>query len=50
MPFKLSTSQTPTRAAEMGAKVDYNWVIGGFAPVCKIGYGLSYVIMGEDLS
>lgn len=49
MPFKLSTSQTPTRAAEMGAKVDYNWVIGGFAPVCKTGYGLSYVIMGEDL-
>ena len=49
MPFKLSTSQTPTRTIELNADMDLKWVLGGFAPVCPDGYGVSYVQMGEDM-
>jgi len=51
-PWKLSTSQT---AIQQTKKVDYNknpglkTAGGGFGPVADDGYGVSYIISGEDI-
>ncbi|XP_013419196.1 carnitine O-palmitoyltransferase 1, liver isoform-like [Lingula anatina] len=48
IPEQLSTSQTPT-------KITHQWSLetcsrgGGFGPVSPEGYGVSYIIVGEDL-
>lgn len=49
--FKLSTSQTPTIIYNLmkGKGVIFEDGIGGFGPQCDDGYGISYVIYGEDL-
>jgi len=50
-PWKLSTSQTATQQTK---KTDYNkypeqkTAGGGFGPVADDGYGVSYIIAGED--
>ncbi|XP_063053302.1 carnitine O-palmitoyltransferase 1, liver isoform-like isoform X1 [Engraulis encrasicolus] len=51
-PWRLSTSQTPQQQLNM---VDlhkhpkYVGLGGGFGPVADDGYGVSYIIVGEDL-
>ncbi|XP_003388199.1 PREDICTED: carnitine O-palmitoyltransferase 1, liver isoform-like [Amphimedon queenslandica] len=51
-PWKLSTSQTPTQQT---GRMDYNnkpdliSCGGGFGPVTKDGYGVSYIIPGDYL-
>uniref|UniRef100_A0A8C5A586 Carnitine O-palmitoyltransferase 1, muscle isoform n=1 Tax=Gadus morhua TaxID=8049 RepID=A0A8C5A586_GADMO len=51
-PWKLSTSQTPQQQLNL---VDINkfpryvGAGGGFGPVADDGYGVSYIIVGEDL-
>ncbi|XP_020629313.1 carnitine O-palmitoyltransferase 1, liver isoform-like isoform X2 [Orbicella faveolata] len=51
-PWKLSTSQTATQQTK---KTDYNkypeqkTAGGGFGPVADDGYGVSYIIAGEDI-
>ena len=49
MPYKLSTSQTPTRVFDYGADYNYKTTCGGFGPACHDGYGISYVVYGDDL-
>ena len=46
----LSTSQTPTRSWEYGTQVDFDFASGGFGPGCKEGYGISYIIYGDEKS
>ncbi|CAD5120618.1 DgyrCDS9175 [Dimorphilus gyrociliatus] len=50
--FKLSTSQTPTIIYSLmkGKGSIFEDGIGGFGPQCDDGYGISYVIYGENLS
>ena len=50
MPFRLSTSQTPTKAWEYGADLDYWNCAGGFGPSCHDGYGVGYFILGDEIS
>ena len=51
MPFKLSTSQTPTKLWEYGAgHLDYWNLVGGFGPGSQDGYGVSYIVLGDDIS
>lgn len=51
-PWRLSTSQTPTQFTQL---IDYNTFPekvspgGGFGPVTKDGYGVSYIIPGDNL-
>ena len=51
-PWKLSTSQTPTQQT---GRIDYNnnpdriSPGGGFGPVTKDGYGVSYIIPGDNI-
>eukprot|EP00731_Ephydatia_muelleri_P029750 Em0021g273a len=51
-PWRLSTSQTPTQFTQL---IDYNKFPekaspgGGFGPVTKDGYGVSYIIPGDHL-
>ncbi|CAH1792601.1 unnamed protein product [Owenia fusiformis] len=47
MPDKLSTSQTPTKITD-GWSLEACAIGGGFAPTCGEGYGVSYMIVGED--
>ncbi|CAG7821013.1 unnamed protein product [Allacma fusca] len=44
-PWRLSTSQTPTRQTNL--KPTGCWG-GGFGPVAADGYGVSYIVAGED--
>ncbi|KAL5517212.1 hypothetical protein EMCRGX_G002713 [Ephydatia muelleri] len=46
--FKLSTSQTPTHITKRKFKVPNVCPGGGFGTVDKEGYGVSYIIIGED--
>eukprot|EP00731_Ephydatia_muelleri_P002535 Em0001g2535a len=46
--FKLSTSQTPTQLTKRKFKVPNICPGGGFGTVDKEGYGVSYIVMGED--
>lgn len=50
-PWKLSTSQTATQQTKKGDYVKYPGMKtagGGFGPVADDGYGVSYIIAGED--
>ena len=49
-PWRLSTSQTPIRG-EYNAKTNDPSLLcagGGFGPVADDGYGVSYIINGEN--
>ncbi|XP_032093372.1 carnitine O-palmitoyltransferase 1, brain isoform [Thamnophis elegans] len=51
-PWRLSTSQTPIQQIELfdlQNNPDYISCGGGFGPVDDNGYGVSYIIVGEDL-
>lgn len=51
-PWRLSTSQTPHgQTNRMDLKKHPNCISagGGFGPVADDGYGVSYIIAGEDL-
>ncbi|XP_036408248.1 carnitine O-palmitoyltransferase 1, liver isoform-like [Megalops cyprinoides] len=51
-PWRLSTSQTPVQQMELFDLVNHPEYIscgGGFGPVADDGYGVSYIIVGEDL-
>ncbi|XP_015665701.1 carnitine O-palmitoyltransferase 1, brain isoform [Protobothrops mucrosquamatus] len=51
-PWRLSTSQTPIQQMELfdlQNNPDYVSCGGGFGPVDDNGYGVSYIIVGEDL-
>ncbi|MFT7798131.1 carnitine O-palmitoyltransferase 1, liver isoform-like isoform X1 [Arapaima gigas] len=51
-PWRLSTSQTPVQQLELFDLVnhpDYISLGGGFGPVADDGYGVSYIIAGENM-
>ncbi|XP_062993403.1 palmitoyl thioesterase CPT1C isoform X2 [Elgaria multicarinata webbii] len=51
-PWRLSTSQTPVQQMELfdlENHPDYISCGGGFGPVDDDGYGVSYIIVGDDL-
>uniref|UniRef100_A0A8C6V2W3 carnitine O-palmitoyltransferase n=1 Tax=Neogobius melanostomus TaxID=47308 RepID=A0A8C6V2W3_9GOBI len=51
-PWRLSTSQTPIQQIELfdiKNHPDYISLGGGFGPVADDGYGVSYIIVGEDM-
>uniref|UniRef100_A0A8C7PPV7 carnitine O-palmitoyltransferase n=1 Tax=Oncorhynchus mykiss TaxID=8022 RepID=A0A8C7PPV7_ONCMY len=51
-PWRLSTSQTPMQQVELFDLVKHPHYVtsgGGFGPVADDGYGVSYIIVGEDL-
>ncbi|CAJ1076000.1 carnitine O-palmitoyltransferase 1%2C liver isoform-like [Xyrichtys novacula] len=51
-PWRLSTSQTPVQQMELFDLKNYPEYIslgGGFGPVADDGYGVSYIIVGEDM-
>lgn len=51
-PWRLSTSQTPhgqTSKLDLTAHPDCISAGGGFGPVADDGYGVSYIIAGENL-
>ncbi|KAF5886142.1 carnitine O-palmitoyltransferase 1, liver isoform-like, partial [Clarias magur] len=51
-PWRLSTSQTPVQQLELFDLINHPEFIslgGGFGPVADDGYGVSYVIVGEDM-
>ncbi|CAF92689.1 unnamed protein product, partial [Tetraodon nigroviridis] len=51
-PWRLSTSQTPIQQIELfdlKNHPDFVSLGGGFGPVADDGYGVSYIIMGEDM-
>uniref|UniRef100_A0AAX7SSN7 carnitine O-palmitoyltransferase n=1 Tax=Astatotilapia calliptera TaxID=8154 RepID=A0AAX7SSN7_ASTCA len=50
-PWKLSTSQTPLQQVELFDLVRHPEYVssgGGFGPVADDGYGISYIILGEN--
>uniref|UniRef100_A0A8C1J4R2 carnitine O-palmitoyltransferase n=1 Tax=Cyprinus carpio TaxID=7962 RepID=A0A8C1J4R2_CYPCA len=50
--WRLSTSQTPLQQVELFDFVnhpDYTTCGGGFGPVADDGYGVSYIIIGENM-
>lgn len=51
-PWRLSTSQTPhgqTNRMDLKKHPDCISAGGGFGPVADDGYGVSYIIAGEDI-
>ncbi|XP_057185199.1 carnitine O-palmitoyltransferase 1, liver isoform isoform X2 [Triplophysa rosa] len=51
-PWRLSTSQTPLQQVELfdlKRHPEYVTSGGGFGPVADDGYGVSYIVLGEDL-
>ncbi|XP_030649776.1 carnitine O-palmitoyltransferase 1, liver isoform [Chanos chanos] len=51
-PWRLSTSQTPVQQMELFDLVNHPEYIslgGGFGPVADDGYGVSYIIVGENM-
>ncbi|KAI4899580.1 hypothetical protein NFI96_016495, partial [Prochilodus magdalenae] len=51
-PWRLSTSQTPVQQLELFDLVNHPEFIslgGGFGPVADDGYGVSYIIAGENM-
>ncbi|XP_014858368.1 PREDICTED: carnitine O-palmitoyltransferase 1, liver isoform-like isoform X1 [Poecilia mexicana] len=51
-PWRLSTSQTPLQQVELFDLARHPEMVssgGGFGPVADDGYGVSYIILGEDL-
>lgn len=50
-PWRLSTSQTPiNQTGSLNLDKHPEWICagGGFGPVADDGYGVSYMIAGED--
>ena len=49
-PWRLSTSQTPVRGDYLDPRAHPDIISagGGFGPVADDGYGVSYIIVGED--
>ncbi|XP_045892614.1 carnitine O-palmitoyltransferase 1, liver isoform-like [Micropterus dolomieu] len=50
-PWRLSTSQTPLQQVELFDLVRHPEYVssgGGFGPVADDGYGVSYIILGEN--
>lgn len=47
LPFTLSTSQTPTKLTKY-YKFEGSAELGGFGTVADDGYGISYIVRGED--
>ncbi|XP_028929802.1 carnitine O-palmitoyltransferase 1, brain isoform [Ornithorhynchus anatinus] len=51
-PWRLSTSQTPIQQShlfDLKSRPNYVSCGGGFGPVDDKGYGVSYIIIGEDM-
>ncbi|XP_017274476.1 carnitine O-palmitoyltransferase 1, liver isoform isoform X2 [Kryptolebias marmoratus] len=51
-PWRLSTSQTPLQQVELFDLLRHPELVssgGGFGPVADDGYGVSYIILGDDL-
>ncbi|XP_072549473.1 carnitine O-palmitoyltransferase 1, liver isoform [Salminus brasiliensis] len=51
-PWRLSTSQTPVQQMELFDLVNHPEFVslgGGFGPVADDGYGVSYIIVGENM-
>lgn len=51
-PWRLSTSQTPVQQMnlfDLKNHPDFISLGGGFGPVADDGYGVSYIIVGEDM-
>lgn len=51
-PWRLSTSQTPLQQVELFDLVRHPELVssgGGFGPVADDGYGVSYIILGDEL-
>ncbi|XP_032076741.1 carnitine O-palmitoyltransferase 1, liver isoform isoform X1 [Thamnophis elegans] len=48
-PWRLSTSQTPQQHIDLDKNPGMESSGGGFGPVADDGYGVSYIIVGEDL-
>nr|XP_061805258.1 carnitine O-palmitoyltransferase 1, liver isoform-like isoform X2 [Nerophis lumbriciformis] len=51
-PWRLSTSQTPVQQMELFDLKNHPEFVslgGGFGPVADDGYGVSYIIVGEDM-
>uniref|UniRef100_A0A8C6UP83 Carnitine palmitoyltransferase 1Ab (liver) n=1 Tax=Neogobius melanostomus TaxID=47308 RepID=A0A8C6UP83_9GOBI len=51
-PWRLSTSQTPLQQVELFDLIKHPEYVssgGGFGPVADDGYGVSYIIVGENL-
>ncbi|XP_033823335.1 carnitine O-palmitoyltransferase 1, liver isoform isoform X1 [Periophthalmus magnuspinnatus] len=51
-PWRLSTSQTPLQQMELFDLIKHPEYVtsgGGFGPVADDGYGVSYIILGENL-
>ncbi|XP_066499205.1 carnitine O-palmitoyltransferase 1, liver isoform isoform X2 [Hoplias malabaricus] len=51
-PWRLSTSQTPVQQMELFDLInnpDFISLGGGFGPVADDGYGVSYIIVGENM-
>ena len=47
MKFVLSTSQTPVNVIKKG-NMDKTAISGGFGTATDVGYGVSYIVVGED--
>ncbi|XP_062973116.1 carnitine O-palmitoyltransferase 1, liver isoform isoform X2 [Elgaria multicarinata webbii] len=48
-PWRLSTSQTPQQHIDLNKNPGMESSGGGFGPVADDGYGVSYIIVGDDL-
>ncbi|XP_070622162.1 carnitine O-palmitoyltransferase 1, liver isoform isoform X2 [Erythrolamprus reginae] len=48
-PWRLSTSQTPQQHIDLNKNPGMESSGGGFGPVADDGYGVSYIIVGENL-
>lgn len=51
-PWRLSTSQTPVQQLELFDLINHPEFVslgGGFGPVADDGYGVSYIIVGENM-
>ena len=47
LPFIIATSQTPTKLTKY-YKFERTGEVGGFGTVTDQGYGISYIVHGED--
>ncbi|XP_061465917.1 carnitine O-palmitoyltransferase 1, liver isoform isoform X2 [Rhineura floridana] len=48
-PWRLSTSQTPQQHIDLSKNPEMESSGGGFGPVADDGYGVSYIIVGDNL-
>lgn len=48
MKFVLSTSQTPVQIIKKNWRLERSTIGGGFGTVTDTGYGVSYIVVGED--